>query len=193
MFQISLFIWEELFTKKEGDSVQIKNASAIDSKIKIINAGQVYITDSDEIIGTLLGACVSVLLIDKKRKISGLNHFVYPGKINSYDRSSNKQLKYGVNAVNHLIEAMIEKGSDRNDLEAAVFGGGIVMDFESDYKEVSKLKYDNVSVAKMLLELEDIEIVSEDVGGNFIRKVLYDNSMGKIYLKKKRPSERGLL
>lgn len=162
--------------------------------VKIISAGEIYVASNGELAGTLLGACVSVVLIDKVVGLAGLNHYVYPGKINSYDRGSNRNNKYGVNAINNLLFEMLDSGAKLNNMKAHVFGGGVVVDSEEKHiNNEEHSQYSNVSIAKMLLELEDIEILSQDVGGNFIRKVVVNTNDFKIYLKKKHPEERGIL
>jgi len=63
----------------------IRNAWKYGKPLKIIQAGEFFVSDTNEFIGTLLGSCISVTLHDPVNKISGLNHFMLPGRISSVD------------------------------------------------------------------------------------------------------------
>ena len=48
----------------------------------------------------------------------------------------------------------------------------------------STIPMDNIRLAKVMMEMEDIPVLKTDVGGNFTRKLLMDATNGKVYLKK---------
>ncbi len=149
--------------------------------IKIIHPGEYYVSSEDEIIGTLLGSCVAVCLYDETRGIAGMNHFMLPGKISSTDLTKDKTAKYGITAINELLKDMEKLGSDKEHLVAKIFGGGKVLEH---LIESSTIPSDNIRLAKVMMEMEDIQITESDVGGNFTRKILMDVKTGKVYLKK---------
>lgn len=150
-------------------------------EIKIIHPGEYYVSSEDEIIGTLLGSCVAVCLYDEKRGIAGMNHFMLPGKISTTDLTKDKTAKYGITAINELLKDMEKLGADKEHLVAKIFGGGKVLEH---IIESSTIPRDNIRLAKVMMEMEDIQITESDVGGNFTRKILMDVKTGKVYLKK---------
>ncbi len=149
--------------------------------MKVIYPGEFYVSKVDELIGTLLGSCVSVCLYDRSRGHSGMNHFMLPGRISRHDIFQDRSARYGITAINGLIHEMERAGSPRKDLQAKVFGGGSILVTQ---KDVNTIPFDNIRVAKILLEMEDIPIMKTDVGGEYTRKLLMDVKTGKVYLKK---------
>ena len=159
----------------------IRNSQKYGKPIKIIHPGEFYVSDGDEIIGTLLGSCIAVCLHDPTRGVSGMNHFMLPGRISGTDIVKDKTAKYGITAINKLITALEKLGADRERLAAKIFGGGDVLD---GVIASSTIPADNVRLAKVMMEMEDIQIEQIDAGGIFTRKILMDVKSGNVYLKK---------
>ncbi len=159
----------------------IRDKSRYNKPINIINAGEFHVSKNDEIISTLLGSCVAVCLYDPEKKIAGMNHFMLPGRISKVDIFKDRSAKYGITAIERLIAEMEKLGADRDRLVAKVFGGGSM--FEYDQK-TNRIPHDNIRLAKLMLEIEDIPIRQIDVGERFTRKIMMDVKSGKVYLKK---------
>ncbi len=158
----------------------IRKSKKYNKKIKIIYPGEFFVSENDEIIGTLLGSCISVCLFDPGNGIAGMNHYMLPGKITNNDIFSDNSARYGINAINELIVEMKKKGARMNDLIAKVFGGGHVLSIESS----ENIPIDNIRLARVMMEMEDVPIEEIDVGANCARKILMDVKTGKVYLKK---------
>ena len=158
----------------------IPYAPRFGKKIKIIQPGEYHVSTEDEMIGTLLGSCVSVCLHDPVMQVSGMNHFMLPGRIVQADIFQDRTARYGITAINELLDQMEAAGASRENLTAKVFGGGhvIVTAFET-----STLPADNIRLARVMLELEDIPIEEMNVGGSHGRKILMEARTGKVYLK----------
>ncbi len=152
--------------------------------LNIIYPGEYYITDKDELIGTLLGSCVSVCLHDPENLIGGMNHFMLPGKISKKDIFSDDNARYGITAINAIVSEIIERGASRKHLTAKIFGGGNVINFLNISGKPSLIPSDNVRVAKLFMEIEDIPILALDVGEDYTRKIIFDVNSGKVYLRK---------
>ncbi len=162
----------------------VKKRDRLGKNINIIHPGEYYITAKDELIGTLLGSCVSVCLHDSENRVAGMNHFMLPGRIRSDGFLSDDYAKYGITAINKIINGMLEKGAKRKNLTAKIFGGGSILDlYDSDGRK-NTIPFDNIRIAKILLEIEDIPILSKDVGANYTRKIIFDARTGKVYLRR---------
>ncbi len=135
----------------------------------------------DEIISTLLGSCVAVCLYDPEKKVAGMNHFMLPGRISKADIFQDRSAKYGITAMESLIAGMEKLGADRSRMMAKVFGGGSMFDYD---KKTNRIPHDNIRLAKLMLEIEDIPIAQIDVGERYTRKVMLDVKSGKVFLKK---------
>ncbi|MBN1534220.1 MAG: chemotaxis protein CheD [Spirochaetes bacterium] len=148
--------------------------------MKIIHPGEYYVSREDEYIGTLLGSCVSVCLYDGECRIAGMNHFMLPGRICSADLFKDRTAKYGITAINVLFGEMEKAGARKDRLNAKVFGGGHVLE---TVFEKSSIPLDNVRLARIMLELEDIPITEMVVGGAYTRKIIMEVGTGKVFLK----------
>jgi chemotaxis protein CheD len=164
--------------------VHVNVRHKLGKNLNIIYPGEYYITGEDELIGTLLGSCVSVCLHDPENKIGGMNHFMLPGKISKNDIFADDNARYGIAAINRIVTEIISRGASRKHLTAKIFGGGNIINFLNISGKQSLIPSDNVRVAKLFMEIEDIPILGLDVGENFTRKIIFDVSTGKVYLRK---------
>jgi chemotaxis protein CheD len=125
--------------------------------------------DPEEVLSTLLGSCVAVCLWDPAAKVGGMNHFLLPiGPEGGQDC----QLRYGVHAIEVLINALLRDGAHRDRLRAKLFGGACI---SSRLRDVGA---GNASFAREYLATEDIPCVAESLGGNSARRVVFRRSTG---------------
>jgi len=155
----------------------------LDMEMVKILPGEYYVTFSDEVISTVLGSCISVCICDKKLGIGGMNHFMLPeNKNGSGDEWQDKQIgratRYGVDAMEHLVNDILKNGGRKNHFEIKICGGGRMMEKMSD---VGK---GNIEFIQNYLRNEGYKITSEDVGNIFPRKVRYFPKTGQLQVKK---------
>lgn len=129
-----------------------------------ITQGQSYVTDnSQEVLTTLLGSCIAACIRDPAIGIGGMNHFLLPEGGDS-DRYAQR---YGVNAMEILINGILKRGGHRDRLEAKLFGGANVV------ASLSDVGMRNVQFARTFLANEGIQVTGGNVGGNSARKVQF--------------------
>lgn len=158
-------------------------------KVYEIFAGEFYVTDRDNVfLETLLGSCVAVCLQDKLAGISGINHFMLPGTRSVEDIILGENAKYGINAMELLINEMLEYGAFRERLEAKVFGGGRVLT-----NGLSKIGVHNIKFVKAYLNMEGIPVIASDVGGVYGRKIIFYTGNFSVYMKKVHIDKRTIL
>ena len=121
-----------------------------------ITIGGYYASQRPVIIHTLLGSCVAVCLYDSQKKIGGMNHILLPGKADL--KHYNMPARYGVNAMELLINRIINLGGRKRGLTAKIFGGANVL---STINPTLAVGGKNVSFVKEFLELESIKIIKE--------------------------------
>jgi chemotaxis protein CheD len=146
----------------------------------IIYPGEFFVSHHD-IIATVLGSCISVCIKDTKTGIGGMNHFMLPGDVRSEDMFQSASSKYGMFAMEQLIEEMVKKGGSKKHFQAKVFGGGHVLNFR---KTDGNVPESNIDFVRAFLKMEQVEIVKEDVGGYSGRKILYFPDTAKVLLKR---------
>ena len=84
--------------------------------------GEYFVTRRDMAVVTVLGSCVAACLRDRISGWGGMNHFMLPGIDGGGPVSVSA--RYGVHAMEILVNRLLKFGAQRNKLEAKVFGGG---------------------------------------------------------------------
>jgi len=84
--------------------------------------GEFFVHDQDVAITTTLGSCVSACLHDPTRGVGGMNHFMLPEASEAMACA-----RYGVHAMEILLNALMKRGARREQLQAKIFGGGQVL------------------------------------------------------------------
>jgi len=136
-----------------------------------LKPGFIYLPERPTTISTVLGSSVAVSLYDRSLKTGGMNHFLFP-YVGGQDKTTSM---YGNIAVLTLIRMMTGNGSKISNLEAQIFGGA----FNTEYskRDIGK---DNFKSARYILSDKNIKIVSEDVGGELGRKIVFNTSSYEI-------------
>lgn len=143
-------------------------------------AGDYYATnEKGAVLTTLLGSCVSVCLKDETTGVVGMNHFMLPSTIRLEEIIFSEDARYGILSMEKMINNMMKLGANRKRLKAKVFGGGRIMD--STHTDISST---NADFAKIYLQMEDIPILSSDLGGDYGRKLFFFAESFTIYMKK---------
>ncbi len=133
-------------------------------------------TDQPVALVTLLGSCVAACLYDPALGLGGMNHFMLPGG----DVNDASSARYGVNAMELLINDMLKRGARRQRLLAKVFGGGNVLSgFHSD-----PIGTRNAGFVVDYLRAENIRVVASDLGDNQARKVCFFVQTGRSLVKR---------
>ncbi|MDA3955884.1 chemotaxis protein CheD [Oceanispirochaeta sp.] len=155
----------------------------------ILHPGDYFSSHERIIISTILGSCISVALIDSENKWGGMNHFLLPRmSVNNPDNIlKDKNARYGVHAMELLINDLLKMGSRKNHLVAKVFGGGSVLNFDSPDKK--NIGFFNIQFIFQFLTNERIPVTASDTGEYCGRKVLFFPDTGKVLVKKLQSSK----
>ncbi|MGM0502089.1 MAG: chemotaxis protein CheD [Bacillota bacterium] len=145
-----------------------------------IFAGEYYATTkSNVVLTTLLGSCVAVCMLDKFNQVAGINHIMISSTANLEQMLLKQDSRYGIHAMELLINEMLKKGANRKRIKAKVFGGGRVLNSSKN-----KVAYANVDFAVSYLQNEDIPILARDTGGEQGRKIYFFSKDFSIYLRR---------
>lgn len=147
--------------------------------VKIL-PGEYFVTQRDIVIVTVLGSCVSVCLRDRMSGIGGMNHFMLPGNSDGGISPISVSARYGVYAMELLINHLLKLGARRNCFEAKVFGGGSVLRGMT----ASNVGDRNAEFVHEYLATEKIQVVAEDLLDIYPRKVYYFPATGRVLVKK---------
>lgn len=131
-------------------------------RLKIVIQGEYQVSsDPNDVLSTILGSCVAAFLRDPVAGVGGLNHFLLPGN----DPSDRNAMKYGLNAMELLINTLIRAGARRDRLEGKLFGGGRMVPGLTDIGAA------NGRFAEDFLRREGIRYLGGSLGGDHGRKI----------------------
>ncbi|PLL10865.1 chemotaxis protein CheD [Tabrizicola sp. TH137] len=120
-------------------------------------------SDADEVISTVLGSCIAACLWDARAGIGGMNHFLLPDGP-AHDGAS---LRYGLHAMELLINALLRQGAERSALRAKLFGGAHLQPHLPD------IGHRNLTFAQEFLRREGIPCIGGSVGGDRGRRIRF--------------------
>jgi chemotaxis protein CheD len=142
-----------------------------------INPGEYYSTTDSSVISTLLGSCVAACLYDPRRRLIGMNHFMLSNPRYSREMPVNisEAGRYGVHAMELLINDMMAKGTDRSKLRAKIFGGASIIGDRNAVGNFCCVGEVNSRFIREYLSTEGIPIEAEDLGGTFGRVIHFSN------------------
>ena len=151
--------------------------------VKIL-PGQWHAARGDVAITTVLGSCVSTCLWDPIERIGGMNHFMLPGDGASARSAWADSARFGVYAMEVLINDMLRLGADRRRMVAKVFGGAQLLAGFDTLDVGAK----NSEFVLEFLRVEGIRLLAKDLMDVFPRKVHFFVDTGKVQVKRLAPA-----
>lgn len=137
--------------------------------LHVVQGEYAVVTEAGVVLTTILGSCVATCMWDPVAQIGGMNHFLLPGD----DDTSGDSMKYGVNAMELLINGLLQKGAHRPRLQAKLFGGAHVI------QNLSDIGAKNAAFAHKFLRLEGIPCAAESLGGDRARRIRFWPTTGR--------------
>ncbi len=147
--------------------------------VKIL-PGEFFVTDEDIVITTVLGSCVAACIWDRQARIGGMNHFMLPGGEGGSIDPAGLAGRYGVFAMEQLINELIKRGGRKANFEAKVFGGGQVLRNMSSMNIGER----NAQFVERFLRTEGIRIGARDLLDVHPRRVAFFPATGRALCKK---------
>lgn len=141
-----------------------------EGKLIYVVQGTYYVTAHPEAtLSTVLGSCISVCLFDPVAAIGGMNHFLLPAGRGT----ESGHIRFGVNAMEKLINELLKSGAAKQRLHAKLFGGARMSATLND------IGRQNAAFAHSFLANEGIANVSESLGGALARRVIFRPTTGQ--------------
>jgi len=139
----------------------------------IVQGEHAVIAEPDVVVTTILGSCVSVCLYDPERRMGGMNHFLLPQPVGGSLRGIADPQRYGIHAMEVLINALMARGAERSRMRAHCYGGAQVV------AGLGEIGAENVAFARHFLATEGIAVAHEDLGGRHARRVEFMPYLGR--------------
>lgn len=126
-------------------------------------AGESYVGKTNQLIYTVLGSCVCLVLWDREKKVMAMNHYLLPK-----GPSLSDDIRYG-NISNHLMLNKLRK-STKLPLLGAIIGGGDVIALRSNGASIGQL---NIDEGLHFLKTHQIQTKATITGGRSGRRVWF--------------------
>lgn len=139
---------------------------AEDRRIHIVQGEYKVESDSAIALTTILGSCVAACLWDPIAGLGGMNHFLLPG-VEQDAQVPGAALRYGVHAMELLVNKLLQNGADRRRLQAKLFGGARMIKGLTDIGDM------NAAFAERFLTAEGISVVGGSLRGNYGRRIQF--------------------
>lgn len=152
--------------------------------VKVLPGGIYATRKTDELIATGLGSCIAACVWDEKNSIGGMNHFLLPfdtqTQIRSWhpDQVLSTAARYGSHAMEVLINTLLGSGAYRENLQVKLFGGAQMLGRNSMIGEK------NIEFILNYVEQEQLKVVATDLGGLEPRKVMFEPTTGRAWIKR---------
>jgi chemotaxis protein CheD len=172
------------FLKRASHALPGSEGSAIEgpaaANTPFLHAGQVFVSTEGQSVVLILGSCVGVCIWDAVKGIGGATHYMLP----EWEGKGTASPRYGNIAVRSLLQKLVEKGANRGQLRAKVFGGGCMFDsLRGSGSNNERLGNRNVEVALEILAKERIPVVSTEVASERGQRIVFQTGTGDTVLK----------
>ncbi|MFW1678017.1 chemotaxis protein CheD [Pontibacter sp. JAM-7] len=141
-----------------------------------IGPGDYYVACDDMVITTVLGSCISACIYDPVIGMGGVNHFMLPPSDTRGE--SSRSLRYGLFAMEQLINGLMRFGSQRRDMQVKISGGGKILAGMTD------IGRQNIDFVTRYIRDEGLNLLASDVGGTSARRLVYLPLEGRMLVNK---------
>jgi chemotaxis protein CheD len=130
-----------------------------------------------------LGSCLAIMLYDPEAKIGGLAHVMLPSP--DLSRHKLQPAKYPQTAIELMLQQMEALGCQRFRIRAKLAGGatmfaGLLLSHKTGGTNIGPR---NTMEARRVLNEVKIDIMAEDVGGDYGRSVEFILSSGTVLVR----------
>ncbi len=151
-----------------------------------IRPGEYYVSGEEVVVTTLLGSCIAACLYDPVRRVIGMNHFLLSNRRYSKDLpvAITEAGRYGIYAMELVINEMLKLKAQKHNLRAKVFGGGSVMQTRVGTDNFFCVGEVNQRFILEFLQNEGIPLVTSDLGGDSGRVIFFCSRDYSVYVRK---------
>ena len=141
--------------------------------------GEVQIGREGQVLHALLGSCVGIGFLWRKRKIYGLAHCLLGQSTGATDELGGRYVDQAIRSLKLLMDI---SAYDLRDVHVILAGGGN-MTMADDTPEVRMVGSVNAVFAKRAVKLEGMRLIHDELGGALARKVSIDCSTGNFTIR----------
>lgn len=126
------------------------------------------------VLSTILGSCIACCLHDRSSAIGGMNHFLLPAPPDGLAGRGGDAERYGLFAMEVLVNAMLKRGATRSTMRAHLYGGANL------HVGMRAIGSENARFARAFLAADGIALAHEDTGGGNARRIEFQPATGRV-------------
>ncbi|WP_017671344.1 chemotaxis protein CheD [Blastomonas sp. AAP53] len=130
--------------------------------------------DPDLVFSTILGSCIACCLFDPVARLGGMNHFLLASPPHSMQVLDDGAERFGLYAMELLVNDMIKKGASRTNMRAHLYGGSNML------SGMRAIGTENARFAKEFLRNDRIALLKADTGGEQARRLDFQPVTGRV-------------
>lgn len=148
----------------------------------VLQPGEWHFGDRHTRIRTLLGSCVAITLWHPRQLIGGMCHFMRPSRGGVPRDPRMRSGHYGDEAMALLLEAIRARGTQLQEYQAKLFGGGRMF-ADGETACAVDVGERNIESAHRLLDQHGVRADASSVGMNGFRNVSFDIATGLVWVR----------
>lgn len=161
-----------------------------------LRPGDYFVGDARHRIRTILGSCVSVTLWSPQPRVGAMSHFVLASRrtaAETVDEVRGLDLRkldarYGDEALHLMLHELGRRGVVASLCQAKIFGGGNMFPAR-DANGPAAVGRRNGEAARLLLQAQGIEVISESLFGDGHRQIAFDVDSGDVWARQLPPGD----
>ena len=159
-----------------------------------LKPGELYFSEKPELIFTLLGSCISIIMYSPRYRQAAICHSLLPQDLNSCEgKSKAGNFKYLDQSFNTMYDWFIRRGIKNHEITVKVFGGGDVIQGKGSGYGVDvnnkTVGARNIDAALTYVRGKNLNVAAVDVGGESGRQVFLYSHTGEVLLKRLKKTE----
>ncbi len=152
--------------------------------------GKLRILTKPQIIWTVLGSCVSIVLFHRKSKFAAICHAQLPERGQKdyacrancplpchHKLNEGDDFKYVTCSVNYMVSELNKLGVMNKDMLASIVGGSSMFNLKQEGKTIGEK---NAEIAIQMLKEHKVNLLKQDIGGLVGRKLIFNSSNGVL-------------
>lgn len=150
-----------------------KFSSTPERRINVLQGTCRVSGEPNVILTTVLGSCIATCLYDPIAHVGGMNHFLLSEPNDKTGAGDDHAQRYGVYAMEVLINEMLKAGATRPNLRAHLYGGA---NLHAGMKSIGST---NARFAIDFLRRDGIPLTHSHIGGTDARRVDFRAASGQ--------------
>lgn len=146
-----------------------------------LKPGELFIARRPTLVSTVLGSCVAVILHAPRVGVGAICHAMLPG-----GKAQKDDFRYVDRAVSYLYNRVSTLCGGPNGIEAKLFGGANVLNFNARDNGAESVGCQNIQAALQALDRLGIKVSAADTGGTQGRKLFFYSHSGEVFVRQVR-------